>query len=84
MNAEDSNRLIASLFVTGCAGALILGFKALLYDFRSIAHCMCGHEYNEHYVYPRGMVNPMKSEKCMICRCYNYRFNAQDKRNRNM
>jgi len=50
-------------------------------EINSKAYCICGHEFNQHYVYPRCMPNPMGTEKCTVCKCKSFVVNPKDKRN---
>lgn len=78
---DQTTHLMATSFVTIGIGVLIVGAAWLVNEARAKAYCICGHEFNEHWVVPAGMKNPMESEKCKVCVCKSYRKNDKDKRN---
>jgi hypothetical protein len=73
--------MAGALFITTVVGVFILGARYIILDSLSKAYCICDHEYNEHYVVPRGMINLMETEKCKVCGCRAYRKNDRDSRN---
>ncbi len=78
---DDLSRFLDSSLVTAAAAAIILGVAYLVKDYNSKEYCVCGHEYNEHWVTPRGMINPLGGDQCKLCKCKNYNKNPVDKRN---
>lgn len=77
-----SDQLTFSLLVTAGAFIVIMGSR-YLYRIETLSqYCICRHEFNEHYVYPAGMVNPYGGEQCKMCKCKQYNKSETDPRNK--
>ena len=85
MDSNETARLIMSLFVTVCAGVGVFGVWHILYESLAKAYCICGHEFNQHYVLPRGhkpeFYGIPAGEPCKVCSCKKFRKNDKDSRN---
>lgn len=77
----DVGALAFSLFVTFFIGFGIMGIRYFIRDSQSKSYCNCRHEWQEHYIVPIGMKNPMDAEVCKECSCKAFKRNDKDKRN---
>jgi hypothetical protein len=75
--ADQTSALMAAGFITTMCGIGILGARWIIKDALYKEYCVCDHEYNEHYIVPRGMINPMETEKCKRCGCRSYNKNPK-------
>lgn len=81
---ESTARLVASLFITIMAGIGVLGARFIIKESMAKAYCDCFHEFNDHWVAPRGYLSAIeypKLDTCKICSCKKYNKNEKDKRN---
>ena len=78
--------VIFSTAVTVCAGLTILFARFIYLEATAKAYCNCGHEFNEHWVFPNGMKArsfgiDYEHEQCKLCGCHGYKKNEKDLRN---
>lgn len=79
----EEARLTLSVLVTLGAAIGILGGRYILLEGLSKFYCMCGHEYNEHNIVPKGyaFTKEQSDGTCKECNCKEWRENKKDKRN---
>jgi hypothetical protein len=68
--------LVSAVFVTGMVGIGILGARWIIMDALYKEYCVCDHEFNQHFVAPRGIQLPEgwpDTEQCKVCMCRSYR-----------
>ncbi|HYT41873.1 MAG TPA: hypothetical protein VEP90_05975 [Methylomirabilota bacterium] len=81
----EEGRLAISLIFTTGAFVTIMGVRFIIREALAKAYCICRHEYNQHFVLPRGMKPAAfgipKGEPCRVCPCKKYKKNDKDTRN---
>jgi hypothetical protein len=73
--ADPAQALGGAIFITSMTGLGILGARWIINDALYKEYCRCTHEFNQHWIRPRGIHLPEgwpETEKCKRCGCKMY------------